>query len=156
MNRTPTRRIFERGPSPFGENTLEDKTMPSAAERVNAALTTWDDTFDSGNATTLAALYTADAWVLPSQSPAVTGTAALTAFFQGAFAAGMTGHVLTPFDIIDLGETLIASSHWQAQVVKSGEPTATVGGLATHVLQQQSDGSLRVRTHIYNNGPLPA
>jgi ketosteroid isomerase-like protein len=124
----------------------------TAKERVTKAFTEWDDTFDSGNATALAALYTAGAYVLPPKQAAVTGNAAIVQFFAAQFAQGVTGHVLVPFDIVDLGSTLIASSTWSAKVPDGKGGSTTVGGLATHVLQQQPDGSLKVRVHTFNYG----
>jgi uncharacterized protein (TIGR02246 family) len=118
--------------------------------RVNQAFKVWDDTFDQGNATALAALYTPDAYVLPPSHQTVTGNAAVVAFFTAQFANGVTGHVLTPFDIVDLGATLIASSTWKATVPDGKGGLTSVGGLATHVLAQQPDGSLKVRVHIFN------
>lgn len=130
--------------------------MHCAADRVKAAFTLWDDTFDSGNAAALVALYTPDAWLLAGNAPALTGSDHLLGFFNTAFAGGLKDHVLSPFDIIDLGPTLVVQSNWKAQVVKQGLPSTTVGGTATHVLQQQADGSLKLRVHTFNYGPVAA
>ncbi len=118
--------------------------------RVTAAFTLWDDTFDKADVTAIVALYTPDAWLLAGKAPAYTGSAALTTFFQTAFSNGMTNHVLDPFDLVDLGTTLVVSSNWTAQVIQGGKVVASLGGTATHVLQQQTDGSMKLRVHTFN------
>lgn len=122
----------------------------TAMQRVMKAFTAWDDTFDSGNATALAAFYTDNAYVLPPTHQSVTGKTAIETFFAAQFAAGVTGHVLAPFDIDDLGSTLIVSSNWSAKARDGNGQPISVGGLATHVLVQQADGSLKLRIHIFN------
>lgn len=122
----------------------------TAAQRVAQAFATWDSTFDSGNAVALVALYTRNAYVLTSNHQAVTGPDHLVQMFQSFFGAGYTDHVITPFDIDDRGDTLIASSKWTATIQAKGGPATQTGGLCTHVLEQQPDGSLLVRVHIFN------
>lgn len=122
----------------------------SASARVNEAFTVWDDTFDKGDAAALAALYAGDAYILPPTHTPVTGKAGIIAFFQQNFANGVTGHVLTPFDIADYGDELVANSTWKATAPDGKGGTQTVGGLATHVLMQQADGSLKLRVHTFN------
>lgn len=128
----------------------EAKTGCAGSDRVNRAFTAWDGTFDKGDATALAAMYTPDGCVLPPSHDTLQGSTAIVAFFKAQFANGVTGHVLVPFDIVDLGSTLIASSTWTAKAPDGHGGMASVGGLATHVLAQQPDGSLKVRVHIFN------
>jgi uncharacterized protein (TIGR02246 family) len=136
--------------SEAGYGSSGDSDDGRAARQVARAFETWDNTFDSGNAVALVKLYTPDAYVLTSTHQAVTGHDHLVQMFGSFFAAGYTNHLIDPFDIVDLGDTLIASSKWSATIQPKGGPATQTGGLCTHVLQKQPGGSLRVRVHIFN------
>jgi uncharacterized protein (TIGR02246 family) len=70
-------------------------------EKLNDA---WTAAFNKGEAATVAALYTEDAYVLPPGSAIVKGRAAIEAFWREA-AQQMTDAKLTTIDVLPLGRS---------------------------------------------------
>lgn len=116
---------------------------------VDKAFSAWNSAFNKGDAKGVAALYTSDAVLLPPSHEVKSGTQ-IEQFFSGLLGNRVTGHTLEPIKIIDAGDTLIVASKWSAKGRDDkGNPTA-LGGIATHVLQKESGGSMKVKLHTFN------
>ncbi|MDQ1558552.1 MAG: hypothetical protein QOD32_1612 [Pyrinomonadaceae bacterium] len=62
--------------------------------------------FGRGDAAGIAALYTADARLMPPDAPALSGTEAITAFWQGAMKMGIKAATLETIDVETSGGDL--------------------------------------------------
>jgi ketosteroid isomerase-like protein len=121
-----------------------------AEDRVASAFTAWNSAFNAGHAKTVAAFYAPDAVVLPASHDIVGSPADIEKFFAGLIANHVTGHVLQPFKIIEVGDTMIVASKWSANGQDDKGNKTTLGGLATHVFQKQSDKSYKLKLHTFN------
>ena len=126
----------------------------SAQSEVTAAYQAWDKAFNSGDAKQVAAFYTADAVFLPPTHDVLKGPAGVETFFSGLFANGVTGHKLELIEVEGDGddddELVVAAAKWSAQGKDASGKPATFGGVATHVFEKQSDGSLKLKLHTFN------
>jgi ketosteroid isomerase-like protein len=118
----------------------------SDKEAVEAAYKTFNTAFNKGKAKSVAALYTDDAIILPADGGKVVKKSGIEDFFAGFFKNGVTDHKLEIIDVKASGDFLVGASNWSAK----GKDGSSFGGLATHVFQKQSDGTLKLTLHIYN------
>jgi uncharacterized protein (TIGR02246 family) len=81
---------------------LAADSIRSEIEAVNKIL---EATFARGDGQGIAALYTANAQLLPAQSDFVTGTQAIGQFWQAVFDSGVKGITLITLEVESLGET---------------------------------------------------
>lgn len=120
----------------------------SAEGQVTAAYQAWDAAFGTGDAGKVAAFYTEDAVFLPPTHDVMAGPAGVETFFAGLFEAGVTGHKLEVIEVMgeDDDAMVAAAAKWSAK----GKDGSDVGGVATHVFERQSDGSLKLKLHTFN------
>jgi len=121
-----------------------------AEDQVGASFAAWNAAFDKGDAKSIATFYTADTVFMPATHDIIRTPADVEKFFAGLFANKVTGHKLEVITVIQAGDSLIAASKWSAQGHDDKGNPATVGGLATQVLQKQSDGSYKLKLHSFN------
>ena len=121
-----------------------------AEDQVGASFAAWNAAFDKGDAKSVAAFYTADTIFMPASHDIIRTPADVEKFFAGLFGNKVTGHKLEVINVIQAGDSLIVASKWSAQGHDDkGKPT-TIGGLATHILQKQADGSYKLKLHSFN------
>lgn len=121
-----------------------------ADDQVASAFNSFNAAFNKQDAKAVARFYTSDAIVLPPSHDIVNSPADIEKFFAGLFTNHVTGHVLQPFKIIQLGDTLVVASKWSANGRDDkGNPTQ-LSGLATHVFQKQADKSYKLKLHTFN------
>lgn len=123
-------------------------TMVAAAtsdEQVKEAYAAWDAAFGKSDAKLIAAMYAADAVLLPPSHDVLKGPAAVEKFFAGLFTAGFTNHKLELVEANGTPDLIVAAAKWSAQS-KSGP----AGGIATHEFVRQANGGLKLRLHTFN------
>lgn len=121
-----------------------------AKSDVEKAYAAWDAAFNKRDAKALATDYVSTAKLLPPTHQVSSGPAEIEKFWDGLFAAGVTGHKL---EVIDAGgddKVIFASAKWSATGKdKEGKPTP-LSGIAVHVFERQADGSLKLRLQTFN------
>lgn len=123
----------------------------SADEQVVAAYAAWDQAFNTGDASKVAAFYTDDAVFLPPTHDVLQGPAGVEKFFSGLFGNGVTGHKLELIEVTgDDADMVVAAAKWSAQGKDASGAPATFGGVATHVFEREADGSLKLKLHTFN------
>jgi uncharacterized protein (TIGR02246 family) len=126
-------------------------TPATASESdVKAAYSAWDAAFKKGDAKAIAAFYAGDALLLPADHSVVRGTDGVEKFFKGVLDTGATNHQLELIEARSEGKLLYAAAKWKADGKdKSGKPQPWAG-VATHVFEKQSDGTLKIKLHTFN------
>jgi ketosteroid isomerase-like protein len=117
---------------------------------VATAYAAWDAAFNKGDAKALAATYAADAKLLPPTHAVISGPAEIEKFFAGLFANGVTGHNLALIEAGGDGKVAFGAANWSARAKGADGASQDVGGIATHVFEQQADGSLKLKLHTFN------
>ena len=67
-------------------------------------------------------------------------------FFDGLLKNGVKSHALKPVDAGGNDKIVYGTANWSA-TDKDGK---SIGGLATHIFERQSDGALKLKAHIFN------
>lgn len=122
------------------------------AERLAAATTTrWLDAAESGNAQTLAELYTENAVLMPPTDETIVGRAPIASYLtDGAGAASLHGYTV---DIVgcDLrGDTLEIAGVWGIDAAARDPRSGLRTGNVMRVANRQPDGSWALKYEIWN------
>jgi uncharacterized protein (TIGR02246 family) len=107
--------------------------------------------FSRGDAAGLAALYTEDGQILPSNSDFVTGRQAIQAFWQGAMDMGIKSVKLEIVEVEDHGDTAIEVGKYTLQ----GEAGQVLDTGKYIVIWKQVDGQWKLHRDIFNSS-MPA
>ena len=115
-------------------------TIKAANKNLSAA-------FATGNPKTIAACYTKDAKVLPSNAPASTGHNAIARFWGGAIDMGIKGVALRTVEVESHGTTAI---EYGAYTLKDGGGKKLDNGKYVVVWKQQR-GKWKLHWDIFNS-----
>ena len=113
-------------------------------EKLNDA---WTAAFNKGDAASVAALYTEDAYVLPPGSAMVKGRAAIEAFWRQA-AQQMSDAKLTTVDVLPLGRSAAREVGTVTLRTKSQPPQEVVGKYV--VVWRKIGRDWKLATDIWN------
>ena len=110
----------------------------------------WNAAFNAGEATSLAALYTAEATVLPHTHDVVRGVDAIRDFWKSVIEAGFKNHSIDLIDAHARDDLVVEIAKWQAEGPGEGGHRQSFGGSLVNVFERQGDGSWKCRLHIWN------
>ena len=117
---------------------------------VNQGNTAWNTAFNAKNADALAALYAAEAILVPPTGTTVKGTAAIREFWSGLFKAGFKDHKIDLVGVRQEGKLTIAVAKWQATGPDENGAPKQYGGQLVNILETQEDGQMRSILHTWN------
>ena len=126
------------------------QALADVTEDVTAAYAAWDTAFNAGDANAVSAFYAENAVFLPATHDVIEGPAGVEDFFAGLFAMGVTGHSLELIEVHGDGNLVVAAAKWSATGKDANGADQPWGGIATHVFEKQSDGSLKLLLHTFN------
>jgi uncharacterized protein (TIGR02246 family) len=133
----------------FGTGTVATYAA-SPEEEVKAAYSAWDQAFSKGDAKAIAAFYAQDAIFLPATHVVIKGPEGVEKFFSGLFGMGVTGHKLELIEAHGAGNQIFGAAKWSANGKDAKGKDEPWGGLATHIFERQSDGTLKIILHTFN------
>jgi ketosteroid isomerase-like protein len=119
--------------------------MAGAQEGISATNQQFMQGFAGGDAEAIARCYTAEAQLFPAHSDVVSGTAAITAFWQGAFSLGYTGARLETAEIEEHGDTAI---EYGTYLLSAGHAKADRGKYV--VIWKNDGGTWKLHRDIWN------
>jgi uncharacterized protein (TIGR02246 family) len=117
---------------------------------IRTAYAAWDAAFNKGDAKAVAALYQQDAIFLPATHDVIKGADGVQTFFGGLFQMGVTGHKLELIEARGDENMLIGTAKWSATGKDANGAEQPWSGVATHVFEKQTDGSLKLAVHTFN------
>jgi len=125
--------------------------MATVVDTLIALNQQFDAAFNSKNAQAIAALYAADAIVMPAPAGAVVkGRQAVAEFFGGLIQAGVIEHALTMKEAIVTDTLATQAGNWAAALIGEDGVKQQFGGNVQVVFQKQADGQWLAVTHIWN------
>lgn len=125
--------------------------MATVVDTLIALNQQFDAAFNSKNAQAIAALYAADAIVMPAPAGAVVkGRQAVAEFFGGLIDAGVIEHALTMKEAIVTDTLATQTGNWAAALIGEDGVKQQFGGNVQVVFQKQADGQWLAVTHIWN------
>ncbi|MEZ0247481.1 MAG: SgcJ/EcaC family oxidoreductase [Methylophilaceae bacterium] len=147
MNSTSLKTAVAAGVMAIAGATQAGESIEAKVNQGNAA---WNAAFNASNADALAALYTAEAILVPPTGTTVKGTAAIREFWSGLFKAGFKDHKIDLIGIRQEGKLTIAVAKWQATGPDENGAPKQYGGQLVNILETQEDGQARSILHTWN------
>jgi uncharacterized protein (TIGR02246 family) len=147
MNSTSLKTAVAAGVMAIAGATQAGESIEAKVNQGNAA---WNAAFNASNADALAALYTAEAILVPPTGTTVKGTAAIREFWSGLFKAGFKDHKIDLIGIRQEGKLTIAVAKWQATGPDENGAPKQYGGQLVNILETQEDGQTRSILHTWN------
>lgn len=124
------------------------------AADVEAAIASWPQHFNAGDATAAAeAVFTETARLLPPDEAMVEGREAIAAFWQAVMDSPAHDLEVTPIEIDLLGDTAIETGRWTITVPTEDGGEARIGGNTLVVWKKGEDGAWRMQQDMWNNTP---
>jgi uncharacterized protein (TIGR02246 family) len=131
-------------------------SVAAKAEDIRAAMEAanaqFDETFNKGDATAVAALYTPDAQVL-SPGKIANGTAEISKLWEDLMKAGIRDHKLQLISAKGEGKFAYESAKWTVSGPGKDGGRKSYSGTTAKILQKQSDGTWKAQMHIWNMDP---
>jgi uncharacterized protein (TIGR02246 family) len=125
---------------------------PAASTDVTARFL---EAFKRGDAAAVAALYTEDATLMPPNTAAVKGRAAIKSYWREAMEQGMSDVSLTPVDSSLCGNIGYETLSYELSVGPADKKTHEKGKAVT-VLKRDKAGQWRIADDIWNSDAAPA
>ena len=125
--------------------------MTTLAETFIQLNKQFDAAFNSKNTQAIAALYAADATVMPAPAgQPVVGRQAVGDFFGGLMTAGVIEHQLTMTQVVTAETLATQFGTWSAAMVGTDGVRQQFGGNVQVTYQKQAEGHWLVVAHIWN------
>jgi len=87
--------------------------LAAARQAIEASNRAYGDNFALGDPTAFAHHYASDASIFPTHFPRMTGTAAINAFFAGAYGMGVRYIRLTPDEVLGGPELVVETGNYE-------------------------------------------
>jgi ketosteroid isomerase-like protein len=100
-----------------------------------------------------AALYTADAKLLPPAKTIISGKDDIEKFWEKAFQGGFADHKIDILELRSSGNWAYQASHWIVTGPGNSGGRVTHEGKLVSILEKQPDGTWKARLHTWNNEP---
>ena len=129
---------------------LQPAIADEVEDQVKNAYSAWDAAFNKGDENAVAAFYTEDAYLLPPTHKVIEGQRGVAEFFSGLFKGGVTGHKLEMIEADGDGNIVFGAAKWSAKGKDDKGQPKEFSGMAAHVFEKQSDGSMKLKLHTFN------
>lgn len=128
---------------------------PAAEARaaIEAANAKFSEVFARGDAAALAALYTADATLLPPGETMLEGSAAIGEYWKKSHDSGVASAKLTTEQVERDGDVAIETGKVELVVRAPGKPEAKAYAKYLVVWKLQADGTWKMHRDIWNDLP---
>jgi len=124
----------------------------SAVKIVASVNTMWNNTFNSGDSTALAALYTGNATLSPGNGEVLIGQEQIGGLFKSFIDNGVHNHTIETIEAYRDNKQIVQLGKWRAEGVDDKKEAISFGGVLMTVIEQNSDGVWLTRSHIWNMG----
>jgi uncharacterized protein (TIGR02246 family) len=124
-----------------------------ARTAIEAANAKFSEVFARGDAAALAALYTADATLLPPGETMLEGSAAIGQYWKKSHDSGVASAKLTTEKVERDGDVAIETGKVELLVRAQGKPEATAHAKYLVVWKLQADGTWKMHRDIWNDLP---
>ena len=123
--------------------------MSEIRPAIDAANQNFMNAFQRGDAAGVAACYTTEARLLPPNGQPMTGTAAITAFWQGAMELGITAAKLETVELETRDDLAFELGQYTLTIQPAPDTTVTDVGKYV-VVWKQADGAWKLHVDIWN------
>tara|TARA_R110002049_G_scaffold237307_1_gene410390 strand:- start:374 stop:832 length:459 start_codon:yes stop_codon:yes gene_type:complete len=122
------------------------------AKILDSVNTTWNATFNSGDSTKLAALYTEDGTLSPGNGEILVGREQISGLFKSFIDNGVHNHSIETTEAYRDNKQIVQLGKWRAEGVNDKQEAISFGGVLMTVIEQNADGVWLTRSHVWNMG----
>lgn len=139
----------------FAATFITHALADSPRDEIEAALVSFEDAFNKGDAAAVAAHYAEDAAVLPPDSPRIDGRQGIEAYWKGAITAGVSDLDLKALEVAPGGNYAFEVGEASFSVPGT-DGTKMMSGVKYIVVWKKSDGgSWQLYRDIWNSSAPP-
>jgi uncharacterized protein (TIGR02246 family) len=131
----------------------KDDDAGEVRKAIEAANAQFSAAFARGDAKAVAAMYTADAVLLPPDTEIIRGTAAIAAFWAATMQSGVKGATLTTVDVGVSDDLAYETGKVVLTIQPEGAAAMTATAKYMVVWKKQADGSWKLHLDMWNNLP---
>jgi len=124
----------------------------SAEEILQSINGKWNTTFNSGDSTKLATLYTENATLSPGNGEVLVGQEQISGLFKSFIDNGVHNHTIETIEAYRDNKQIVQLGKWRAEGVNDKQEAISFGGILMTVIEQNSDGIWLTRSHVWNMG----
>jgi uncharacterized protein (TIGR02246 family) len=123
------------------------KTIREVIETNNRR---WNEAFNRGDAAGVAALYAADAMLLPPTKSVVSGAKEIQEFWSSLIKNGFGEHSIELIDACVEGNLAYEAARWQASATTSDGGKQSYSGNLVNIFKRQPNGDWKSQLHTWN------
>lgn len=124
----------------------------SAEKILQSVNDKWNTTFNSGDSTKLATLYTENATLSPGNGEVLVGQEQISGLFKSFIDNGVHNHTIETIEAYRDEKQIVQLGKWRAEGVNDKQEAISFGGVLMTVIEQNSDGIWLTRSHVWNMG----
>ena len=128
------------------ESAAGSKTIREVIETNNRR---WNDAFNRGDPAGVAALYAADAMLLPPTRSVVSGATDIREFWSSLIKKGFGEHTIEVIDVRVEGDLAYEAARWHASAT-TREGKRSYSGNLVNIFKRQSNGDWKSQLHTWN------
>ncbi|PHS33158.1 MAG: DUF4440 domain-containing protein [Methylophaga sp.] len=132
-----------------GSAIANDDSAEKILQSVNGK---WNTTFNSGDSTKLAALYTENATLSPGNGEVLVGQEQISGLFKSFIDNGVHNHTIETIEVYRDKKQIVQLGKWRAEGVNEQKEAISFGGVLMTVIEQNADGVWLTRSHVWNMG----
>ena len=132
-----------------GSAMASDDSAEKILQSVNGK---WNTTFNSGDSTKLATLYTENATLSPGNGEVLVGQEQIRGLFKSFIDNGVHNHTIETIEAYRDEKQIVQLGKWRAESVNDKQEVISFGGVLMTVIEQNSDGIWLTRSHVWNMG----
>ena len=125
-------------------------TDPSVRTVVTGLNSSWNEAFNKGDASAVAALYDEKATLSAGDGKTLVGRSEIEKLFKGFIDSGVHNHTIDIVEAYGNGDFAYEVAKWSAKgPAKDGKEPA-FGGVLTNVFERGADGKWKSMSHVWN------
>ncbi len=149
MNRMPIRLLISCV-SAFvlsGSSLAADPNIRTVVTGLNSS---WNDAFNKGDATAVAALYDENATLSAGNGKTLVGRSEIEKLFKGFIDGGVHKHTIDIVEVYGNGDFAYEVATWSAKGREKDGKEPAFGGVLTNVFERGTDGKWKSMSHVWN------
>ena len=125
-------------------------TDPSVRTVVSGLNSSWNEAFNKGDASAVAALYGERATLSAGDGKTLVGRSEIEKLFKGFIDGGVHEHTIDIVEVYGNGDFAYEVARWSAKGRAKDGKEPGFGGVLTNVFERGTDGKWKSMSHVWN------
>ena len=123
---------------------------PNVRTVVTGLNSSWNEAFNKGDASAVAALYDEKATLSAGNGKTLVGRAEIEKLFKGFIDSGVHKHTINIVEVYGNGDFAYEVATWSAKGREKDGKEPAFGGVLTNVFERGTDGKWKSMSHVWN------